>query len=145
MRGSVADRRPAAQPLFHYPHDLWRKNLADLARNADIDPHLGHALEFINPADGGPVMPTISAHARLIPAGFETRSRRATDGTVFVVVTGEGHAEVGEAQIPLRPRDVLVVPSWKPLRFAARRDLVLFGFSDRASQQKLNLYKETCE
>jgi len=145
LRGSTADRRPPQQPLFHYPHDRWRRNLAELAAHGEIDPHLGHALEFINPANGGPAMPTIAAHTRLIPAGFETRTRQSTDGTVFVVVEGDGHALVGDDEIALAPRDILVVPSWKPLRFAARTDLVLFGFSDKASQEKLGLYKERCE
>ena len=42
------------------------RDLANLAAGADIDPHLGHALEFINPVDGGSVMPTSSAHVRLV-------------------------------------------------------------------------------
>jgi gentisate 1,2-dioxygenase len=145
MAGSPADRRPAEQPLFHYPFDRWRQNLAELARHATIDPHLGHALEFINPANGGSVMPTISAHVRMIPAGFETRLRRSTDGTVFVVVEGEGRAEIDGVDHALNLRDVLTVPSWKGLRLSATRDLVLFAFSDKASQDKLNLYKEDRE
>lgn len=142
MRGSNADRRPAHQPLFHYPFALWRENLVRMAASSDIDPHLGHALEFINPADGGPVMPTISAHARLLPRGFETSPRRATDGTVFVVVEGRGTALVDGQEISLCERDVLAVPSWKELRLQADSELILFGFSDKASQEKLGLYRE---
>lgn len=142
MRGSVADRRPAHQPLFHYPYADWRPALDAMARSADIDPHLGHALEFLNPANGGPVMPTIAAHVRLLPAGFATRPRRATDGTVFVVVDGCGTATVEGQEIDLNPRDIVVVPSWHELRLAATSELVLFGYSDKAAQEKLNLYKE---
>jgi gentisate 1,2-dioxygenase len=142
MRGSIADRRPAHQPLFHYRYKDWRAALGAMASSAELDPHLGHALEFLNPADGGPIMPTISAHVRLIPAGFTTRRRRATDGTTFVVVEGRGHAIIDGENIPLEHRDIVVVPSWKSLQFAAESELVLFGFSDKACQQKLNLYKE---
>jgi gentisate 1,2-dioxygenase len=142
LKGSTADRRPAHQPMFHYPYELWRANLQALAENAEIDEHLGHALEFINPANGGPVMPTISAHVRLLPAGFETRPRRASDGTVFVVVEGEGIAKIGDLEHRLTARDVLAVPSWNELRVKASSNLVLFGFSDKASQEKLNLYRE---
>jgi len=144
IRGSIADRRPAHQPLFHYPHHNWRPALDAMARSAPIDPHLGHALEFMNPADGGPIMPTISAHVRLLPAGFETKGRRSTDGTVFVVVEGSGTANVDGQDIALAPRDILVVPSWQALRLQARTDLVLFGYSDKAAQQKLGLFKENC-
>lgn len=142
VRGSVADRRPAHQPLFHYPYADWRPALDAMARTAEIDPHLGHALEFLNPADGGPVMPTIAAHVRLLPAGFATRPRRSTDGTVFVVVEGEGMATIDGQEVALRPRDIVVVPSWHELVLRADSQLVLFGYSDKAAQEKLNLYKE---
>lgn len=142
MRGSAADRRPANRPLFHYRHADWRPALDALAGSADIDAHLGHALEFLNPADGGAVLSTISAHVRKLPAGFETRPRRSTDGTVFVVVEGEGTLLLGDKELPLAPRDIVVVPSWSTHQFQARSDLVLFAYSDKASQQKLDLYRE---
>ena len=140
--GSSAARRPAALPLFHYPYAEWRESLATMARAGDPDPHLGHALEFINPADGGPVMPTIAAHVRLLPQGFRTRPRRATDATVFVVVEGEGHARIAGQEMVLAPRDLFVVPSWSALELEATSDLVLFAYSDAAAQQKLGLWRE---
>lgn len=142
IKGSVADRRPAARPLFHYRYADWRPALEAMASSADIDPHFGHALEFLNPADGGPVLATISAHVRLLPAGFESRTRQATDGTVFVVVEGEGTLSLGDDEIKLGSRDVVVVPSWVPHRFEARSQMILFGYSDKASQTKLDLYRE---
>ncbi|NGM48360.1 gentisate 1,2-dioxygenase [Caulobacter sp. 602-2] len=142
LKGHTADRRPAHQPLFHYPYAEWRPALDAMAKGAQIDPHLGHALEFLNPVNGGPIMSTISAHVRLMPAGFETRDRRSTDGTIFVVVEGQGEAVVEGETIALAPREILVVPSWKTVRFKAQSQLVLFGYSDKACQEKLNLYKE---
>ncbi|AHE52974.1 gentisate 1,2-dioxygenase [Sphingomonas sanxanigenens DSM 19645 = NX02] len=142
MRGRVADRRPAARPLFHYRYADWCPALEGMAASAEIDPHLGHALEFLNPADGGPILSTISAHVRLLPAGFETRSRQSTDGTVFVVVEGEATLLLGEQEMLLGPRDLAVVPSWVPHRFQARPQTILFGYSDKASQLKLDLYRE---
>lgn len=142
IRGTTGDRRPHRQPLFHYPYSDWRPALETMARSTDPDPHLGHALEFLNPADGGPVMPTIAAHVRLIPAGFHTRPRRATDGTVYVVVEGKGRATIADRPFDLAPRDIMVVPSWHEIRFKADSDLVLFACSDRAAQEKLALYKE---
>jgi gentisate 1,2-dioxygenase len=142
MRGTVTDRRPGHQPLFHYPYAEWRDSLATLARTGDPDPHLGYALEFTNPADGGAVMPTISAHVRLLPAGFASRPRASTDGTVFVVVEGRGTAQVDGKEIPLQARDTLVVPSWRELVLQADTDLVIFGYSDRTAQEKLGLFRE---
>jgi gentisate 1,2-dioxygenase len=143
LKGHTADRRPAHQPLFHYPYAEWRPALDALAESgAEIDPHLGHALEFMNPIDGGPIMATISAHVRLLPNGFQTRPRRATDGTIFVVVEGTGEAVIEGETVALNPRDIVVVPSWKQVVFKAESQLVLFGYSDKACQEKLNLYKE---
>jgi gentisate 1,2-dioxygenase len=142
LRGTRGDRRPNHQPLFHYPYKEWNAALTEMASFAEIDAHVGHALEFVNPVDGGSVMQTISAHVRLLPAGFSTLDWRSTDGTVFVVVDGEGTAEVGGQTINLAPRDIFVVPSWTTLRFAARSELLLFGYSDRAAQERLGLYKE---
>ena len=142
LRGSAADRRPANRPLFHYRYAEWRPALESLSSSAPVDPHLGHALEFLNPADGGAVLSTISAHVRNIPAGFETRPRRSTDGTVFVVVEGEGILLLEGREIALAPRDIVVVPSWTRHQFQARSTLVMFAYSDKASQEKLDLYRE---
>lgn len=143
LKGHTADRRPAHQPLFHYPYAEWRPALDAMAENgAEIDPHLGHALEFMNPINGGPIMATISAHVRLLPEGFESKPRRSTDGTIFVVVEGAGEAVIEGETIALKPRDIVVAPSWKSVAFKASSRLVLFGYSDKACQEKLNLYKE---
>ncbi|HYZ32569.1 MAG TPA: gentisate 1,2-dioxygenase [Crenalkalicoccus sp.] len=142
FRGTPADRRPAHQPLFHYPFAEWRESLLALAAAEAPDPWLGHAMEFVNPADGGPVMPTIAAHVRHLPAGFETKPRRSTDGTVFVVVEGEGVALVEGREFRLGERDLLVVPSWHALTLRAERPMLLFGYSDRAAQEKLGLFRE---
>ncbi len=142
FRGSTAERRPVALPMFHYSHDAWRQSLLALAAAEAPDPHLGHALEFLNPADGGPIMPTIAAHVRHLPAGFTTQPRRATDGTIFVVVEGHGTALVEGEAIPLAERDILVVPSWRSLTLQADSRLILFGYSDRAAQEKLGLFRE---
>lgn len=136
LKGHTADRRPAHQPLFHYPYADRRPALDALATSgAEPDPHLGHALEFLNPINGGPIMATISAHVRLLPSGFETRPRRPTDGTVFVVVEGQGEAVVEGETIALNPPEILVVPSWKQVVFKAESQLVLFGYSDKACQE----------
>lgn len=140
--GTAAARRPDSLPLFHYPYAEWRDSLAAMARAGDPDLHLGHALEFVNPADGGPVMPTIAAQVRLLPKGFATRARRATDATVFVVVEGSGTARIGDRTMSLTHRDVFVVPSWESLTLEAADDLVLFGYSDAAAQKKLGLWRE---
>lgn len=142
--GSIRHDQPR-EPLFHYPYREWSDALAAIAARETPDPHIGHALEFLNPTTGGAVMPTISAHVRLIPAGFQTRARRSTEGAIFTVVSGEGHVDIEGETISLAPRDFVVVPSWKAARWSADRDLTLFCYSDRTIQEKLSLYREDCQ
>jgi gentisate 1,2-dioxygenase len=128
--------------LVHYPYAEWRESLHGLARSGDPDPHFGYALEFADPADGGAVMLTISAHVRLLLAGFAWRPRASSDGTIFVVVEGSGTARVDDKDIPLEARDTVVVPSWREIVLRADTDLVLFGYSDHTAQEKLGLFRE---
>jgi len=102
----------------------------------------GHALEFTNPADGGPILPTIAAQLRLPLQGFATRPRQARDGNVFVVVSGRGTARIQGAEFALMERDCLVVPSWASLAPEAVSELVIIAHSDRAAQEKLGLWRQ---
>jgi gentisate 1,2-dioxygenase len=87
-------------------------------------------------------MPTISAHVRLIPQGFASRPRRSSEGMILVVVEGSGSAVIDGEDVALSPRDVVAVPSWKAMSLRAERDMILFAFSDKASQLALNLFRE---
>ena len=87
-------------------------------------------------------MPTISAFVQLIPSGFATKPLRSTDGGVYVVVEGGGTAQIGAVQLDLRPGDVFVAPAWHERRLTAEQDLVLFSYSDKATQERLGLWRE---
>jgi len=131
-----------SSPLLNYRYGRARETLAALHRNGPIDPCHGVKLRYTNPLTGGSVMPTMSASLQLIPAGFETAPYRLTDGTVFLVVEGNGRSRVGETSFEWTENDIFVVPSWAPQRHIAEREAVLFSFSDRAAQEKLGLWRE---
>ncbi|MDD3798185.1 MAG: gentisate 1,2-dioxygenase [Novosphingobium sp.] len=145
VRSAAAATDVRGVPLFHYPYAEWSEALAALAGHETPDPWFGHALEFLNPADGGPVMPTISAGVRLLPAGFETGLRRSTEGAVHVVVEGSGEVEIDGETMALEQGDIVVAPSWSSTRWRARKRLGLFAYSDRGVLEKLNLFKESFE
>lgn len=126
---------------FVYPFDRTRQALAGIAAGTP-DAHLGFKLRYVNPATGASPMPTIGAFSQSLPAGFETRPYRCTDGTVYVCLEGEGEALVGDATYRFAPSDVFVVPSWHALRLHAGSDTTLFSFSDRPMQQVLGLWRE---
>ena len=129
-------------PLFIYPFAEWRETLEMLRRSEPPHAHDAHLMEFTNPVDGGPVMATMSAFARLVPAGYETRAVRSSDGMINVVVEGAGTLFIDDKPFALTPGEIVVVPSWAERRFAAETDLMLFSYSDRATQAKLSLWRE---
>ena len=131
-----------SSPLLNYRYARARESLAEMQRNGPIDPCHGVKLRYVNPVTGGPVMPTMSAAVQLLAAGFETAPYRSTDGTVFVVVEGEGRSQIGEAAFDWSESDVFVAPSWAPQRHRAGSESVLFSFSDRAAQEKLGVWRE---
>jgi gentisate 1,2-dioxygenase len=131
-----------SSPLFCYPYDRTREALDTLFRNGPVDPRHGVKLQYVNPVDGGPPMPTMGAYMQFLPAGFSGDVSRATDGTVFCAVEGHGKSLVDGQEIHWAPHDVFVVPSWSEVRHMASEDTVLFSFSDRPAQQALGIWRE---
>ena len=105
-------------------------------------PWHGLKMKYVNPVTGDYAIQTIATFIQLLPKGFQTQPYRATDGTVFVCVEGQGKTRVGDKTFAWGPRDVFVVPSWMTYTHAASEDAVLFSFSDRSAQEKLGLFRE---
>lgn len=134
-------QHPKQPSVVHFPFERWRNALSSFANGSDADPFNGFAMEFIDPQSGGSVLPTLSAGVRYLPMGFETKVSQSTEAFVFVGVEGNGTIHCGNHEFNIGPRDVVVVPSWTPLKISAQTDLVLFDYSDRAAQIKLGLWR----
>ena len=61
---------------------------------------------------------------------------------MFCVAEGEGESEFGGQTFRWTAGDVMVAPSWAWRRHRASKDAVLFSFSDRVVQEKLDLWRE---
>ncbi|HEY5293219.1 MAG TPA: cupin domain-containing protein, partial [Burkholderiales bacterium] len=96
----------------------------------------------VNPVNGGWAMPTMSTWMQLIPKGFKTASYRSTDSAVFTVVEGTGSSKVGEHSFDWGPHDIFVAPSWVAHEHTASSDAVIFIYSDRVVQEKLDFWRE---
>src|SRR5262245_42983396 len=139
------DQRPAAaaSPVFNYPYARTREALAQLARGSAWDPCHGLKMRYSNPVTGGYPMTTIAAFIQLLPKGFQTARYRSTDATIFVAVEGRGRTRIGaDFVVDWQPRDIFVVPSWRPVIHEAAEEAVLFSFSDRPVQEALQLFRE---
>ncbi|HUP97894.1 MAG TPA: cupin domain-containing protein [Usitatibacter sp.] len=125
-----------------YPYREARGRLDALGASGAPDIHRGHVLDYRDPATGDWAMPTIAATLRLLPGGLRTRPYRSSDGLILAVVEGSGRIEAGGDKFEVGPRDIAVLPGWVPYTVEADGDLVLFGFSDRAAQEKLGFFRE---
>jgi len=137
-------KKPAAPfgGLVHFPYSRARAVLDAMARNGKPDPHLGYLMRYEDPVEGGWAMPTIAPMIRLVPSGLTTRPYRSSDGMVFVGVEGRGRIDVDGRTYDVDPHDVVVVPGWMKHTLAAEGDWVLFSFSDRAAQERLEFFRE---
>jgi len=134
--------RSKTSPVFNYPYEHTRQALETAKKSSQWDPCHGLKLRYTNPASGEFAMPTIGTFIQLLPKAFKTARYRSTDATVFAVVEGRGRSRIGEQVFEWGPRDIFVVPSWQWVTHEADDEAVLFSFSDRPVQQKLDLFRE---
>jgi gentisate 1,2-dioxygenase len=125
---------------WHYPMAEMRAALERLAA-ADAD---GITLEYTNRLTGGPVMPTIACHMRLLRPGETTRACRRVCCTNYHVVEGRGYSLVGDRRLDWEDKDVFTVPTWTFCRHvnSGDRPAFLFSFTDAPVMQALRLYRE---
>jgi len=140
----MAHRRPfgATSPIFNYSYAKTKPALMQVAGADTPDGHLGHALRYVNPQDGGWAMPTIATWMTFLPKGFETKAMRSTDGQGLVVIEGEIDFELDGKHFVAGESDVVAVPSWTSKKMRASKDAIVFTMSDRAAQEKLGFYRE---
>jgi gentisate 1,2-dioxygenase len=129
-------------PVVNYTYARTRPILERLHKAGKVDRRHGARVRYANPATGGWVMPTMGAQLALLPAGFAGERYRATDGTIFVCVEGEGATRIGEQEFAWSAGDVFVAPSWQYYSHAAERESVLFSISDRPAQEALGIWRE---
>jgi gentisate 1,2-dioxygenase len=136
--------RPVSSPIGNYPWAETERafeSVADDARGSDSD---GVVLEYTNPWNGGPVMPTMSCRIQRLVPGFHGTARRHTAGTIYHVVRGEGTTVVDGQRIAWSEHDIFAVPSWavhQHVNASRSRDAVLFSYSNEPLLKALGLYR----
>lgn len=135
-------RASKTSPVFSYPYSHTREALENAKIRDEWDPCHGLKLRYTNPVTGEFAMPTIGTFIQLLPKGLTTTRYRSTDATVFAPTEGKGRSRIGDKTFEWAPRDIFVVPSWQWVTHEADEEAVLFSFSDRPVQQKLDLFRE---
>lgn len=115
---------------------------------ASGSPYDGVSLEYVNPATGGPTLPTLGCWIQMLRGGEKTRSHRHTSSAVYFVVSGEGKTIVGDQTLEWEKHDSFVVPNWawhEHINRSKTSEAILFSVNDIPVLRALGLYREEPE
>lgn len=137
------ERRDATVPRVTY---RWAETAASLEalRGESCSPYDGVYLEYVNPYNEGPVLPTMSCFIQLLRPGEHTAAHRETTSTVYFVFEGGGHSVIGGEKFEWSKGDFFLVPPWAYHEHAngPNTDSILFSVSDKAVLDAFGLYRE---
>ncbi len=140
LRSSRSDQ----SPLIAYRWETIRQSLNHL-KSENGSPYDGIIVEFTNPESGGPIGPTMSACAQLLPPGGKTLAHRHNTSTVYIVAQGNGYTSVNGTRIEWTKNDIFAVPSWnwhEHGNLSDKEDATLYSITDSPVIEKLGLYRE---
>ena len=129
-------------PVFHYRGVDIRAAL-DALRDEAGDPYEGVTLDFVNPATGAPVFPTLGYAAQLLRPGEATRWKRETANAFYIVLDGAGTTEIAGRSFDWQQNDIFVIPNflWRRHINKGPNDAVLYLCSDRPLFEKIGQYR----
>ena len=132
-------------PLFKYEWAPTYEALTRLATRSDGSPYDGILMNYVNPVNGGPVMPTIGASMQLLRPAEHTKAHRHTGSYLYQVAKGKGFSIINGQRFDWQERDIFCVPSWmfhEHANASSSEDACLFCFSDLPVMHALGLYRE---
>ncbi|CAB3626143.1 cupin domain-containing protein [Achromobacter aegrifaciens] len=145
LRPQVSGWTKPYSPLFKYEWEPTYEALRRYARTTAGSPYDGILLEYVNPATGGPVMPTIGASMQLLRPGEHTKAHRHTGSFIYQAAKGSGYSIIDGKRYDWTERDIFCVPSWaihEHVNLSSNDDACLFSFNDLPVMRALALYRE---
>ena len=125
-------------PMFRYPWKAVQEVLDCMPPSEDGSKRI----RYLNPIDGGPVMPTIDCYAHRL-SERPARRMRTSATAIVLVVEGEGETNVAEKTLCWKQHDVFTLPRWQWIQHSARRaPATLFVMTDRALLQHIGHLRE---
>ena len=136
-------KREHLVPPYRY---AWKDTYPTLLalKSSEGDPFDGIRLEYRNPFDGGPTLPTFSCEIQLLRPNEKTKSHRHTSSTIYYVFRGEGGTTIEGEEFQWAQGDVMVIPPWlwHDHNNPSSDDVILFSINDRPVLEVLALYRE---
>ena len=141
--GAPPERRHS--PLMHFPWSETRPALERFAASTEASVHDGAIMQYTNPVDGGPVMPTLDCYVQMLRPGERTRVHRHTSSAIYHVIEGQGRSIVGGQSLEWTERDIFCVPNWTEHEHentSATEPAFLFSFTDIPVLRAMDLLRE---
>ncbi len=132
---------PESHPVLRYPWVEMKEALHSLqpGNYSDYD---GALLEYVNPLNSGPTLPTLMCRAQLLRKNFHSLSQRSTSSKVYFVIGGGGYSVINGIKFSWKRGDVFVVPPWSwHEHVAEQEDSYLFSVTDEPVLNATGLYK----
>jgi len=131
--------RTAYSPLYRY---AWSR-VKQVLDATPAQPDGSKRLRYVNPVDGGAVMPTIDCHALRLDRGAATKAQRTTATAMVVVIEGEGETRIGDTNLRWKQHDVFTLPRWMWTEHrSAAGNATLFVMSDRELMKRIDHLRE---
>lgn len=147
MRPRRALPDPSVNPLLVYSRGAARKAVLDAA-SLPPDPYYDTAMEYLNPATGGPAMPTIGTMLQRLRPGSALRPFRQTGSSVYYIIEGSGRSQIDGQVFTWGAGDFIAIPSWarqQHCNASETDDAWLFQVNDFPALKALNLWREELE
>lgn len=133
-----------APKLLHYH---WRDTYPALQRVARAPGNRfdGAALEFIDPASGGPTLPTMSCRVQMLRPRERTQSHRHTSTAIYHAFRGKGTTTINGENFEWQKGDTFIVPLWSWHEHAndsSSEEAILFSMHDEPILRAFGLYRE---
>ena len=126
-------------PVFRYP-------LAAAMAALDAAPPArdgARRVRYVNPLNGGPVMPLLDCWLFRLEAGQSTLPFRTSAHAICNVVAGRGTTRTGASSIAWEERDTFTLPHGTWIEHHAEETSTVFVVSDREIYRRLDLLTET--
>ena len=136
-----ATARP--ERLIHY---RWQTAHAALLQLAELEanPFDDVIMEYVDPASGRSIFPTMSCYLQMVRPGIHTRAHRQTSSAVYHVVRGAGSTVIDGLRHEWEEGDFFIVPPSARHEHAneGTEPAILFSLHDVPLLMALGLYRE---
>lgn len=146
LRPGWSERPSKNFPLRYAWEDVSK--ILDRFADAEGSPYHGVLLEYVNPATGGPTLPTMACWLQMLAPGLETKSYRQTASSIFYVVEGSGTTIVGNEEIHWSQHDVVSIPAWawhRHINDSKSDRALMFSVTDEPLIAAAGLFREEPE